>query len=89
MHVRYLWAVLVCRIVYYIIDYHTVCMIATDYILIMLCVAGIYGEAYHMDYSVAKSGLHGLILSLKNEIVNIIPYARCNTVAPGWVLIVI
>jgi NAD(P)-dependent dehydrogenase (short-subunit alcohol dehydrogenase family) len=38
------------------------------------------------DYAASKSGLtHGLLLSLKNEIVNVSPLARANCVAPGWV----
>lgn len=38
------------------------------------------------DYASSKSALtHGLMLSLKNEIVKIHPKGRVNTVAPGWV----
>ncbi len=38
------------------------------------------------DYASSKSALtHGLMLSLKNEIVKIHPQGRVNTVAPGWV----
>ncbi|CAF0783296.1 unnamed protein product [Didymodactylos carnosus] len=48
--------------------------------------AGKFGEAKHIDYSTAKGALQsGFIKSLKNEIVEIFPYARCNVVAPGWV----
>ncbi len=47
--------------------------------------AGLYGEAGHADYAAAKSGLvHGLLLSLKNEIVRIAPLGRVNAVCPGW-----
>jgi 3-oxoacyl-[acyl-carrier protein] reductase len=47
--------------------------------------AGIFGEAGHADYSSAKSAiLHGLLLSLKNEVVRAAPRARVNAVAPGW-----
>ena len=47
--------------------------------------AGIFGEAGHADYAAAKSAvLHGLLLSLKNEIVRVAPNARVNAVAPGW-----
>jgi len=47
--------------------------------------AGVVGEAGHADYAAAKSAiLHGLLLSLKNEIVRIAPRARVNAVAPGW-----
>src|ERR671934_10916 len=47
--------------------------------------AGIFGEAGHADYASAKSAIvHGLLLSLKNEIVRIAPRARVNAVCPGW-----
>ena len=47
--------------------------------------AGLFGEAGHADYAAAKSAIvHGLLLSLKNEIVKIAPGARVNAVCPGW-----
>jgi 3-oxoacyl-[acyl-carrier protein] reductase len=47
--------------------------------------AGIFGEAGHADYAAAKSAiLHGLLLSLKNEVARLGPRARVNAVAPGW-----
>src|SRR5438067_10724258 len=47
--------------------------------------AGILGEAGHADYAAAKSAIvHGLLLSLKNEVVRIAPRPRVNAVAPGW-----
>ena len=47
--------------------------------------AGIFGEAGHADYAAAKSAVaHGLLLSLKNEIVRIAPAGRVNCVCPGW-----
>lgn len=47
--------------------------------------AGMVGEAGHADYAAAKAAiLHGLLPSLKNEIVRIAPRARVNAVAPGW-----
>lgn len=47
--------------------------------------AGLFGEAGHADYAAAKSAIvHGLLLSLKNEIVRIAPLGRVNAVAPGW-----
>jgi 3-oxoacyl-[acyl-carrier protein] reductase len=47
--------------------------------------AGIFGEAGHADYAAAKSAIaHGLLLSLKNEIVRIAPGGRVNAVCPGW-----
>jgi 3-oxoacyl-[acyl-carrier protein] reductase len=46
--------------------------------------AGVFGEAGHADYAAAKSGLVGLLLSLKNEVVRVAPNARVNAVFPGW-----
>ncbi len=47
--------------------------------------AGLFGEAGHADYAAAKSAVaHGLLLSLKNEVVRVAPSARVNVVAPGW-----
>jgi 3-oxoacyl-[acyl-carrier protein] reductase len=47
--------------------------------------AGMFGEAGHADYAAAKSAVvHGLLLSLKNEIVRIAPRGRVNAVCPGW-----
>ena len=47
--------------------------------------AGIFGEAGHADYAAAKSAIvHGLLLSLKNEVVRDESLARVNAVAPGW-----
>ena len=47
--------------------------------------AGLFGEAGHADYAAAKSAIvHGLLLSLKNEVVRIGSRARVNAVAPGW-----
>jgi len=46
--------------------------------------AGRFGERGHADYAASKAALRGLMLSLKNEIVAIDPYARVNMVEPGW-----
>jgi len=47
--------------------------------------AGLFGEAGHADYAAAKSAIvHGLLLSLKNEVVRIAPRARVNAICPGW-----
>jgi 3-oxoacyl-[acyl-carrier protein] reductase len=46
--------------------------------------AGRFGERGHSDYAAAKSALVGLMLSLKNEIVRVDPFARVNLVEPGW-----
>ncbi len=47
--------------------------------------AGLFGEAGHADYAAAKSAIvHGLLASLKNEIVRVAPRGRVNAVCPGW-----
>jgi 3-oxoacyl-[acyl-carrier protein] reductase len=47
--------------------------------------AGLFGEAGHADYAAAKSAVvYGLLLSLKNEVVQVGPRARVNAVCPGW-----
>lgn len=46
--------------------------------------AGRFGEAGHAEYAMAKAGLVGLALSLKNEIVRLDPYGRVNVIEPGW-----
>jgi 3-oxoacyl-[acyl-carrier protein] reductase len=47
--------------------------------------SGIFGEAGHADYSAAKAAMtHGLLPSLKTEIVRTAPLGRVNLVAPGW-----
>jgi len=47
--------------------------------------AGLFGEAGHADYAAAKSAIvHGLLISLKNEVVQVGSRARVNAVAPGW-----
>ena len=46
--------------------------------------SGIFGEFGHGDYSSVKAALHGLLPTLKNEIVRTAPLGRVNLVAPGW-----
>jgi 3-oxoacyl-[acyl-carrier protein] reductase len=46
--------------------------------------AGRFGEKGHADYALAKAGLTGLVMTLKNEIVAIDPYGRVNLIEPGW-----
>ncbi len=46
--------------------------------------AGRFGERGHVDYAVSKSGLYGLVHTLKNEIVALDPRGRVNMVEPGW-----
>jgi 3-oxoacyl-[acyl-carrier protein] reductase len=54
-------------------------------LVLVASTSGLFGEAGHADYSAAKAGIaHGLLLSLKNEIVRAAPLARVNVVAPGW-----
>ncbi len=48
--------------------------------------AGLFGEAWHVDYSTSKSALHGIMMSLKNEIVHLAPRGRVNLVNPGWTM---
>ena len=49
--------------------------------------AGFFGEAGHGDYAAAKSGLmNGMLMSLKNEMVEFAPQGRVNAVCPGWTL---
>jgi 3-oxoacyl-[acyl-carrier protein] reductase len=57
----------------------------TGSLVLVASTSGLFGEAGHADYSAAKAGIaHGLLLSLKNEIVQAAPLARVNVVAPGW-----
>jgi 3-oxoacyl-[acyl-carrier protein] reductase len=54
-------------------------------LVLIASTAGLFGEAGHADYAAAKSAIaHGLLLSLKNEIVRIAPLGRVNAVSPGW-----
>ena len=46
--------------------------------------AGRFGEPGHAEYAASKAGLRGLMLSVKNEIVRVDPWARVNLVDPGW-----
>jgi NAD(P)-dependent dehydrogenase (short-subunit alcohol dehydrogenase family) len=48
--------------------------------------AGYFGEAWYSDYSTSKAGMHGLLMSLKNEIVHLARKGRVNLVNPGWTL---
>jgi len=48
--------------------------------------AGFFGEAWYSDYATSKAGMHGLMMSLKNEITHITPKGRVNIVNPGWTL---
>lgn len=53
--------------------------------VLMGSTAAVFGEAGHADYAAAKGGLvHGLLLSLKNEIARLAPRGRVNAVCPGW-----
>jgi len=46
--------------------------------------AGRFGERGHAEYAVGKAGLYGILTSIKNEIVQLDPYARVNLIEPGW-----
>ncbi len=46
--------------------------------------AGFFGEAWYCDYSASKAAMHGLMMSLKNEIAHLSPRGRVNLVNPGW-----
>ncbi|TFG08025.1 SDR family oxidoreductase, partial [Candidatus Thorarchaeota archaeon] len=46
--------------------------------------AGYFGEAWYSDYSASKAGMHGLLMSLKNEIGHVARNGRVNLINPGW-----
>lgn len=48
--------------------------------------AGRFGEAGNAGYAASKAALRGLMLSLKNELTRVAPYAAVNLVGPGWVV---
>ena len=48
--------------------------------------AGFFGEAWYVDYSTSKSAMHGMMMSLKNEIAHLAPKGRVNLVNPGWTM---
>lgn len=55
-------------------------------IVMIRSTAGKFGEWYHADYAATKAAMmYGLTLSLKNELVQLCPRGRVNTVAPGWI----
>jgi len=47
--------------------------------------AGLVGEEGHVDYAASKAALAGIMLTVKNEIIRLVPRGRINMVAPGWV----
>ena len=55
-------------------------------LLLIGSTAGFFGEAWYSDYSTSKAGMHGLMMSLKNEITHIASKGRVNLVNPGWTL---
>ena len=59
-------------------DGHGACLLFTG------STAGRFGERGHSDYAASKAALVGLMLSLKNEIVQLDPYGRVNVIEPGW-----
>jgi len=48
--------------------------------------AGVFGEAWYVDYATSKAAMHGMMMSLKNEIVHLAPKGRVNIVHPGWTM---
>lgn len=46
--------------------------------------AGRFGEKGHAEYAASKAAMHGLTMTLKNEIVELDPFGRVNLVEPGW-----
>jgi NAD(P)-dependent dehydrogenase (short-subunit alcohol dehydrogenase family) len=48
--------------------------------------AGLFGEAWYVDYSTSKAAMYGMMMSLKNEIVHLAPKGRVNLVNPGWTM---
>ncbi|MBK7875508.1 MAG: SDR family oxidoreductase [Planctomycetes bacterium] len=46
--------------------------------------AGRFGEKGHAEYAAGKAALHGLVRTLKNEIVELDPWGRVNLIEPGW-----
>ena len=47
--------------------------------------AGMFGEEGHAAYAAGKAAItHGLVPTLKNEIVRLSPGGRVNAVCPGW-----
>ena len=56
----------------------------TASLVLVSSTSGVFGEYGHTEYSAGKAGLVGLTLSLKNEIVKLVPRGRVNAVAPGW-----
>lgn len=46
--------------------------------------AGLFGERGHVEYAATKAALHGVMKTLKNELVLVDPAARVNLVEPGW-----
>ena len=47
--------------------------------------AGMFGEEGHAAYAASKAAIiHGLVPTLKNEIVRLSPGGRVNAVCPGW-----
>jgi len=48
--------------------------------------AGRFGERGHVEYAASKAALRGIVLTLKNEIVELDPKGRVNLVEPGWTM---
>jgi len=48
--------------------------------------SGLFGAPWYVDYSASKAAMHGMMMSLKNEIVHVAPKGRVNLVNPGWTM---
>lgn len=58
---------------------------ATSAVVIVGSTAGLFGEEGHAAYAASKAAItHGLVPTLKNEIVRLSPGGRVNAVCPGW-----
>ena len=54
--------------------------------VLVASMSGMWGQPYHCDYAAAKAAAtHGILPSLKDEIVRIAPQGRVNAVAPGFI----
>lgn len=61
--------------------------VADPAVVIVASMSGVWGQPGHADYAAAKAAMvSGLTPTLKDEIVQIAPRGRVNTIAPGFVV---
>lgn len=61
--------------------------IADPSVVLIASMSGVWGQPGHADYAAAKAAMvSGLTPTLKDEIVQIAPRGRVNTIAPGFVI---